>query len=352
MDHYWTKQGMPCVIGRPQEFELQDAFAIATKAQFPRTRIEEYRITAAVPYAGIVHDAMVAHPEWFIRWHHAPNNNGSICLMPYAEHGTGGPANGCDWEVIAAAYDFTQEVVRDWFLENIIKPVMVHGDGVWLDGCVLYILTCSPPLFLAVPCSRQPPIRFFFTARSDGPDNGAWMCQGSYQWGNLPAPYPPLNASEVDAFCDGENAVQEAAHDWLFANGGMDGQACWTYATNFPLPGDPPATCASKLRAIDAMQSTTAVGFAMDRTGGKGYTDATAPQTVAAFLLTRKEQWFFGVTQAADTMAQGTAALLLSDYGAPLGAMTNTSATTFVRKYEKATVQLDCATFTASFTPV
>ena len=56
-----------------------------------------------------------------------------------------------------------------------------------------------------------------------------------------------------------------------------------------------------------------AVGFAMDRTGGKGYTDDTAPQTVAAFLLTRKEQWFFGVTQSSDTMALSTAALLLSD---------------------------------------
>lgn len=154
---------MPCINGRPQEFEHQDAFALATKAQFPGTRILEYRITAAVPYAGIVHDAMVAHPDWFIRWHHAPNSNGSICLMPYAEHGTGGPANGCDWEVIAAAYDFTQEVVRSWFLENIIKPVMVHGDGVWLDGCGAFLRPCSasPPPALrsafTAPPNRAPP---------------------------------------------------------------------------------------------------------------------------------------------------------------------------------------------------
>jgi hypothetical protein len=136
VDHYHTNQGMPCINGRPQEFEHQDAFTIATKAQFPGTRVLQYRITAAVPYAGIVHDAMLAHPDYFIHWHHAPNNNGSIALMPYAEHGTGGPANACDWPIIAAAYDFSQQVVQDWFLENIIKPVMVHGDGVWLDGCV------------------------------------------------------------------------------------------------------------------------------------------------------------------------------------------------------------------------
>lgn len=134
VDHYWTGQGMPCIGGRPQEFEHQDAFAIALKAQFPGSRMLQYRITAAVPYAGIVHDAMVSNPEYFIKWHHAPNDNGTIALMPYEEHGTGGPANKCDWKIIAAAYDFSQQVVRDWFLENIIKPVMVHGDGVWLDG--------------------------------------------------------------------------------------------------------------------------------------------------------------------------------------------------------------------------
>ena len=168
----------------------------------------------------------------------------------------------------------------------------------------------------------------------------------------LPAPYPALNASEVDAFCDGENAVQEAAHDFLYANGGMDGQACWDLVADFPLPADPPAACAAKLQAINLINSTMAVGFAMDRTGGKGYSDETAPQTVAAFLLTRKEAWFFGVSQESDTMALGTAALLLSDYGAPLGPMGNSTPTVFVRHYEKATVQLDCSTFQASFTPV
>ena len=39
----------------------------------------QYRITDAVPYAGIVYDLMVSNPEFFVRWTHAPNNNGSIC---------------------------------------------------------------------------------------------------------------------------------------------------------------------------------------------------------------------------------------------------------------------------------
>ena len=146
--------------------------------------------------------------------------------------------------------------------------------------------------------------------------------------------------------------MQAAAHDFLFASGGMDGQACWQQVSNFPVPADAPAACAAKLQAIDLINSDLAVGFAMDRTGGKGYTDATAPQTVAAFLLTRKEQWFFGVTQESDTMALATAALLLSDYGAPLGAMYNSTPTSFFRRYERATVGLDCSTFTASFQKV
>ncbi len=41
VDHYWTHQGMPCINGLPQEFEAQDAFAVATKTQFPRAKVLE-----------------------------------------------------------------------------------------------------------------------------------------------------------------------------------------------------------------------------------------------------------------------------------------------------------------------
>lgn len=101
----------------------------------------------------------------------------AVCLMPYHEHGTDG--YNCSWPIIAAAYDFSQQVVQDWFLENIMcvppphlhhglgrpapaclsdrsKPTMTVADGVWLDG--------------------------------DGPDNGAWMCSGSYGEGFAGSP--------------------------------------------------------------------------------------------------------------------------------------------------------------------
>jgi len=187
----------------------------------------------------------------------------------------------------------------------------VHADGVWLDG--------------------------------DGPDNGAWGCSGSYDFAHLPPPYPPLNASAIAAFCDGEHAVQAAAHAWLFANGGMDGQACWTYVTAWPQPGDSPAACAAKLRAADATASPMPVGFGMDRTGQLGWSDADAAQAVASFMLTRKAHWFFGAGgNGVSSFSKATAALLLSDYGAPLGNMTS-SGDVFSREYETATVSLDCS---------
>lgn len=241
--------------------------------------------------------------------------------MLLQENGT--QDQNCSWPIKASAYNFADPAVQAWWLDNVIKPVMAHGDGVWLDG--------------------------------DGPDNGGWACSGSYDYyptNKLPAPYPPIDAPAIAAFCAGENAAQAAAHDFLFANGGMDAQACWTYIQNFPLPGDSPAACATKLLAADHLPASTAVGFGMDRTGQRGWTDATAAQTIAAFLLARDESWFFGAGgNGVSNFAPATAALLLSDFGAPLNNMTNASAFLFSREYEHATVALDCSTFTASFTP-
>jgi len=149
----------------------------------------------------------------------------------------------------------------------------------------------------------------------------------------------------------GENLVQEAAHDFLFANGGMDGQACWVYENGFPLPSDSPEACAAKMRAIDHSETVLPVAFASDRTAGRNlYNDTTAAQTIAAFQLARSSYWFFGINWQ-NTLNDTVAALMLTDYGAPLGNMTSNGANLFTREYERATVALDCATFTASFTP-
>lgn len=94
-------------------------------------QVLQYRITDAVPYDPLVHDKMVSDPNLFVRWHHAPNNNGSICTVP-AEHETQG--FNCSWPIRAGAYDWSQAEIRDWYLDNIIKPTLRVGDGAWIDG--------------------------------------------------------------------------------------------------------------------------------------------------------------------------------------------------------------------------
>lgn len=147
----------------------------------------------------------------------------------------------------------------------------------------------------------------------------------------------------------------EAAHVWLYANGGLDPQACVNWITSsglIPTRSDSPAACAAKIVALGAVNSATQpVGYASDRTGGRGYTVDNAAQAIAAFMLARKEMWFFGVLQSNNTLATEVAAHMLRDDGAPLGAMTRTG-NTFSRPYEKATVSLNCDTFEASWTPV
>ena len=322
-DHYWTNQGMPCINGIPQEFAAQDAITLSTKADFPGARVIQYRIGTAVPYAEVVHTAMVEHPEWFVRWHHPPNDNMTVCTVS-PEARTGRPGDNCSWEIRAGMYDFTQPEVQTWWVDNIIKPTMVYADGSWIDG--------------------------------DGPDNGAYQCAGNYDFDKLPPPYPANNASEVVEFCAGEHDAVAAAHKWLYENNGFDPQACVHYVVDvIPQRSDSSATCASKVLASFALDDQTVpIGFASDRTGAQGYTDNNADVAIATFMLTRKEMWFFGVNQTSDTIVNSTAALLLRDDGAPLGNMTISGSSNhiFSRNFERATVTLDCDTFTATFTPV
>ncbi len=53
----------------------------------------------------------------------------------------------------------------------------------------------------------------------------------SYDYGNLPAPYPALNATEIAAFCEGEALVVTAAQEWLIANGGYE-YDCFEFVTS------------------------------------------------------------------------------------------------------------------------
>lgn len=311
VDHYYTNQGMPCIDGIPQEWEHQDALAVAIKAQFPRSRVLEYRITSAVPYAKAVHDLILSNPEYFIRWTHG---NGSVCQMPYVEHGT--ENQGCAWDIVASSYNFADPNVRAWFVDNVIAPTLVVADGAWLDG--------------------------------DGPDNGAWMCSG--QCCDIPAPYPATNSSEVDGFCEGEALVGQAVREYLIPRGGFD-YNCFTFVSNsaeLPNATDGGPVCAAKLQGLAALNHNATVLYT-DRTGTPQYNATTVAAAAAAFLLVRGPLWWFGVTSSPSAWVNATAAALLSDFGEPLGNMTQAPGTyVFSREYQTATVSLDCSTFSAS----
>ena len=179
------------------------------------------------------------------------------------------------------------------------------------------------------------------------------MIAGNYDYENLKPPYPALEPDEIAAFCAGEDNATTLAHEWLATQGGFDGEVCWTFAGGYPSASDSPAECVAKVKALDHLPATNGadtVLFYGDRTGGNGsYNDDTAAQAVAVFMLARGDRFFFGM-QADNVLNATTAALLLSNYGLPLGNMT-VSGNVISRAYEKATVALDCSDFTASFTP-
>lgn len=309
VDHYYTHQGMPCIDGIPQEFEMQNNFTIQTKQVFPDVRILQYRITSAVPYAKVVHDAMLSNPEYFVSWIHG---NGSMCQMPYEEHGT--TNQSCAWPIIASAYNWSNPDTQVWFLENIIHPVMEYADGAWIDG--------------------------------DGPDNGAWMCSGSYNYNNLPAPYPALNPDDITAFCTGEANVTKTAQEWLIANKGYD-YNCFNFlsgSSSLPVKTDNATVCGNKIRHLDHYPTDTAIVLYGDRTNTM-YDDSTALEAVSIFLLVRGDYWFLSFPEQ-NTLNSTTAELLLSDYGVPLGNMTDNGNNVFTRQYQLATVSMDCNTFT------
>ena len=149
---------------------MQDELAKSIKTTNPGTRVLEYRIGDAVSYDSLVHDKMLSDPAAFVRWHHAPHDNGSICENWDAgafvdPKRINAPANNCSFHISSSAYDYTKPAVREWYLEHIIKPTLNVADGAWLDG--------------------------------DGPDNGAWMCtagtHGNF-YGHDGHPYPNISA--------------------------------------------------------------------------------------------------------------------------------------------------------------
>ncbi len=331
VDHYYTNQGMPCVHGKPQEFALQDALATRWKGIFPTMRFLSYRILSAVPYDMLVENKMVSDPDFFVRWQHEPNaatkaaqkcpadgcQAGSICFNYLSScfndpNRINSPRNNCSFPIRAAAYNFAKPLVRDWFVKNIIAPTLTVADGAWLDG--------------------------------NGPDNGAYMCAGICCGFNS-SNSPHSTQTQVDDFCAGELETAIASHKYLIENGGYE-YNCMTFLEhNLPGAGQGVANCSANLKSLARQQNNMTVVYG-GRTGPSGYNDSTISGAVAAFLLARQKHWLFHMPR---TLSANTAKLVLSDFGPPQGLMHEAKPGVWVREYEKATVSLDCSTFSAGF---
>eukprot|EP00041_Stephanoeca_diplocostata_P042145 m.10382 g.10382 ORF g.10382 m.10382 type:complete len:415 (+) comp7374_c0_seq1:99-1343(+) len=333
VDHYFTLQGMPCVDGKPQEFAHQDALTQKWKSVFPEMRFLQYRILSAVTYDMVIQNKVLTDHDAVVRWRHAPGSettpgNDSVCYNYISEcfndpTRINDPAHNCSFHISAAAYNWTNPTLAQWFIDEVVAPTLVHADGIWLDGI--------------------------------GPDNGAYMCSGVCC--GYGATNSPLVQTEIDAHCAAQAAATTQVQKYLISKGGWEAQKCFNYIGPGSLPtvSDSPKECASKLTTMAARGANhstyNAIAAYTGRTGGmQGYNDTTAAATVAAFMLMRGQHWFLGISNTND-MALATAQLMTSDYGVPEGLMQPVAgqANVFERKYEKATIRLDCNTFTGTF---
>ena len=178
----------------------------------------------------------------------------------------------------------------------------------------------------------------------------------------------------------------------LYAHGGIDYRCLhFVGATAAPVRSDNASTCAAKLRELAFNPNATSDNGTVlygARVAGQGYSDVDVQEAVAVFFLVRRQHFWFGTLARPNMSSAMVANLLLRDYGAPLGSMRELSlqesssssrgsassaddgygggsrssrsssgdgggggSLVFERKYEGATVRLDCHSWTSSFTP-
>jgi hypothetical protein len=254
---------------------MQDSLAIEWKSHFPGMRFLSYRIMSAVPYDKVISDKIVSDPDFFVRWKHQPNSskqgNESVCynnLSPCFNdpHRINAPGHNCSFEIRAAAYNFLNPAVGDWYLSNVLYRSLLHADGMWLDG--------------------------------NGYDNGAWMCSGiCCGFGPENSPH---NQSEIDAFCKAQTDIATRGRRHIIAQAGYDFN-CFSYRVDsLPRADDDVTTCSAKLMATAAWASdhsnyNTVVAYGGDTGGAQGYNSSTAAGAVAAFLIMRGEHWLFSI---------------------------------------------------------
>ena len=104
-------------------------------------RLLQYRILSAVNYDMAVQNKIKSDPDAVIRWRHAPGDasqpgNGSVCWNHKSgcfndPHRINNPANKCGFHISAAAYNWSNPSLKEWFIQEVVAPSLVHADGIW-----------------------------------------------------------------------------------------------------------------------------------------------------------------------------------------------------------------------------
>ena len=140
VDHYFTKQGMPCKGGEPQEFAMQDALSKEWKSHFPKMKFLAYRILSAVPYDMVVRNKILSDPTSVVRWASEPsaatkeaqhlNSSskvaGTVCYNQISgcfnsPTRINDPKHKCAFRIQAAAYNWSNPAMASWFLNEVHK---------------------------------------------------------------------------------------------------------------------------------------------------------------------------------------------------------------------------------------
>jgi hypothetical protein len=222
------------------------------------------------------------------------------------------PAHNCSFDIRAAAYNWNNPAVGDWYLENVLYPSLVHCDGIWLDG--------------------------------NGYDNGAWMCSGfccgygaqnspqvrkisswPRSWANFSIFYPYShrnvwvtlpdcfgstqqrsryqNQSMIDGFTAAQLAITTKGRQHIIASGGYDFN-CFQYKVEeMPMASDTATTCGDKVLSMSAWAANHSnydmvVAYGGDEGGQGGYNDSTFAGAVAAFMIVRGKHWLFSMGES------------------------------------------------------
>ena len=189
--------------------------------------------------------------------------------------------------------------------------------------------------------------------------------------------------SEIEQLAAAQMDVVTRGRRHILAQGGFDMNCFSEENAALPKAGDGAQECGSKVLAMAAKAANhswysmvIAYGGIEGTARSHAYNDSTAKASVAAFLLVRGPHWLFAIGQhiacnpnaypgaegyrpgspqcdpaSTNTLDPATAALLVTDYGKPLGLAHAVAGrpNVYSREYEKAAVTLDCATFTGTF---